>query len=69
MAYARLHLASTLLVLTTVALVPAADVGPDGAGAALLPVAIGYAAVQAAIAAHVGIVQLWGLGRAAVRHH
>jgi O-antigen/teichoic acid export membrane protein len=69
MAYARLHLASTLLVLTTVALVPATDVGPDGAGAALLPVAISYAAVQAAIAAHVGIVQLWGLGRAAVRHH
>jgi O-antigen/teichoic acid export membrane protein len=68
-AYARLHLASTLLVLAAVALVPAADVGPDGAGTALLPVAIAYAAVQLAIAAHVGIVRLRGLGRAPVRQH
>jgi O-antigen/teichoic acid export membrane protein len=69
MAYARLHLASTLLVLATVALVPAADVGPDGAAVVLLPVAAGYAAVQLVVAAHVGVVRLRGLRRARVRHH
>ncbi|TWF80103.1 O-antigen/teichoic acid export membrane protein [Pseudonocardia hierapolitana] len=69
MAYARLHLASTLLVLATVALVPAADVGPGGAGVVLLPVAVGYAAVQLVVAAHVVVVGLRGLRRARVRHH
>lgn len=69
MAYARLHLASTLLVLAAVALVPPADVGADGAGTALLPVGIAYAAVQLAVAAHVGIVRLRGLRRASVGRH
>jgi O-antigen/teichoic acid export membrane protein len=59
MAYARLHLTGTLLVLGVVALVPLpADPVPDGLGAALLPVALGHVAVQAACAVHVAVVQV-----------
>lgn len=43
MAYARLQLASTLLVLAVVALVPA---GPGPTGQVLMPVAVGYVLVQ-----------------------
>ncbi|MGH3586334.1 MAG: lipopolysaccharide biosynthesis protein [Pseudonocardia sp.] len=59
MAYARLHTASTLLVLVVALLVPAPDEGhPDGVSAALLPVALGYVAVQVACAAHVVLVRV-----------
>jgi hypothetical protein len=55
MAYARLHLASTLLVLLVVGLVPvAADGTVTGA---LLPVVWGYVAVQLACAVHVILVR------------
>jgi O-antigen/teichoic acid export membrane protein len=61
MAYARLHLACTLLVLATVLVVPAStDGGTQGVGAALLPVALGYVAVQLAVAAHVVLVRMRG---------
>jgi O-antigen/teichoic acid export membrane protein len=56
MAYARLHIASTVLVLVAVVLVPAS-------GATLLPVAWGYVAVQVVCAAHVVLVRLGGRGR------
>jgi O-antigen/teichoic acid export membrane protein len=62
MAYARLHLASTLLVLAAVVLVPASTDGAAGVGVALLPVALGYAAVQLAVAAYVVVVRLRGRG-------
>jgi O-antigen/teichoic acid export membrane protein len=69
-AYARLHLASTLLVLAVVFLVPAStDGGTSGAGAVLLPVAAGYAAVQAAVAAYVVVVRLRGPGIASAGGH
>jgi O-antigen/teichoic acid export membrane protein len=55
MAYARLHLASTLLVLLAIMLVPA--VADGGVDAALLPVAWGYVAVQLACAVHVVVVR------------
>jgi O-antigen/teichoic acid export membrane protein len=59
MAYARLHTASNLLVLIAALLVPAStEVPPDGVGAALLPVALGYVAVQVACALHVVVVRL-----------
>jgi O-antigen/teichoic acid export membrane protein len=64
MAYARLHMASTLLVLVAALLVPAsADPHPDGVSAALLPVALGYVAVQVACAAHVVLVRVRGRAR------
>jgi O-antigen/teichoic acid export membrane protein len=59
MAYARLHTASNLLVLVAALLVPAStEVPPDGVGAALMPVALGYVAVQVACALHVVLVRL-----------
>jgi hypothetical protein len=59
MAYARLHTASNLLVLVAALLVPAStEVPPDGVGAALMPVALGYVAVQVACALHVALVRL-----------
>jgi O-antigen/teichoic acid export membrane protein len=66
MAYAGLHLTSTLLVLATVVLLPATGGPPDEA---LLPVAAGYAVVQLAVAAYVGVVRLRGHGRAPARGH
>ena len=75
-AFARLHLTGTVLVLAAVALVPAGDtvvgtvVGTAGGTAvALLPVALGYAAVQLVLATHVGVLQLRGLGRALPGRH
>jgi O-antigen/teichoic acid export membrane protein len=63
MAYARLHTASTLLVLVVALLVPASTVpDPGGVSSALLPVTLGYVAVQVACAAHVVLVRM--LGRA-----
>ncbi|GAA5135221.1 hypothetical protein GCM10023320_64360 [Pseudonocardia adelaidensis] len=59
MAYARLHIASTLLVLVVALVVPASpDPDPNGVGADLLPVALGYVVVQVACAAHVVLVRL-----------
>jgi O-antigen/teichoic acid export membrane protein len=55
LAYARLHLASTLLVLLVVGLVPASAGGT--VSAALLPVVWGYVAVQLACAVHVILVR------------
>jgi O-antigen/teichoic acid export membrane protein len=70
MAYARLHIASTLLVLIAALLVPAStEVPPDGVGVALMPVALGYVAVQVACALHVVVVRLRGRSRASARHH
>ena len=64
MAYARLHTASTLLVLVAAVLVPAStDPHPDGVSTALLPVALGYVAVQVVCAAHVVLVRLRGRDR------
>jgi O-antigen/teichoic acid export membrane protein len=64
MAYARLHMASTLLVLVAALLVPAStDPHPGGVSAALLPVALGYVAVQVACAAHVVLVRVRGRAR------
>ena len=64
MAYARLHTASALLVLVAALLVPAStEAHPDGVGAALLPVALGYVAVQVACAVHVVLVRMRGRGR------
>jgi O-antigen/teichoic acid export membrane protein len=64
MAYARLHMASTLLVLVAALLVPASTgPHPGGVSAALLPVALGYAAVQVACAAHVVLVRIRGRAR------
>jgi hypothetical protein len=61
MAYARLHTASTLLVLVVALLVPASpEPDPAGVSADLLPVTLGYAAVQVACAAHVVLVRLRG---------
>jgi hypothetical protein len=63
MAYARLHTASTLLVLVVALLVPAStDPHPDGVSAALLPVTLGYVAVQVACAAHVVLIRMRGTG-------
>ncbi|MHA6627719.1 lipopolysaccharide biosynthesis protein [Pseudonocardia sichuanensis] len=61
-AYARLHLSSTVLVLLAVVLAPVPAEG--GAGAALLPVAWGYVAVQVLCAAHVVLVRVLGRRRA-----
>jgi O-antigen/teichoic acid export membrane protein len=62
MAYARLHTASTLLVLVATMLVPAsADPSTEGVGAALIPVALGYVAVQVVCALHVVLVRLRGV--------
>lgn len=59
MAYARLHTASTLLVLVVALLVPASpEPDPNGVSADLLPVTLGYVAVQVACAAHVVLVRL-----------
>jgi O-antigen/teichoic acid export membrane protein len=70
MAYARLHTASNVLVLIAALLVPAsAGVPPEGVGAALVPVALGYVAVQVVCALHVVMVRLWGRGRASARTH
>jgi O-antigen/teichoic acid export membrane protein len=70
MAYARLHIASTLLVLIAALLVPAStEVPPEGVGAALMPVALGYVAVQVVCALHVIVVRLRGRSRTPVRHH
>ena len=55
MAYARLHLASTLLVLLVVGLVPVA--ANESVNGALLPVAGGYVAVQLACALYVVLVR------------
>jgi O-antigen/teichoic acid export membrane protein len=52
-AYARLHLASTLLVLAAIVLVPTSDTPAT----ALLPVAWAYVAVQAACALHVALTR------------
>jgi hypothetical protein len=61
MAYARLHIASTLLVLVVALVVPAStEPHPDGVGADLFPVTIGYVIVQVACAAHVVLVRLRG---------
>ena len=65
MAYARLHTASTLLVLVVAVLVPASTTpDPNGVSADLLPVTLGYVAVQVACAAHVVLVRLRGRIRA-----
>jgi O-antigen/teichoic acid export membrane protein len=67
-AYARLHLASTLLMLLAVSLVPVpADQGSDGVGAVLLPVAVGYVIVQLGCAVHVILVRMLGRDRRPVR--
>jgi O-antigen/teichoic acid export membrane protein len=59
MAYARLHTASTLLVVVVALLVPAStDPHPDGVSAALLPITLGYVAVQVACAAHVVLIRM-----------
>ena len=64
MAFARLHTASTLLVLVVALLVPASTVpDPDGVSSALLPVALGYVAVQVACAAHVVLLGMLGRAR------
>jgi len=64
MAYARLHTASTLLVLVVALLVPASpEPDPSGVSADLLPVTLGYVAVQVACAAHVVLVRLMGRAR------
>ena len=61
MAYARLHTASTLLVLVVALLAPAStNPHPDGVSAALLPVVLGYVAVQVACAAHVLLLRVRG---------
>jgi O-antigen/teichoic acid export membrane protein len=60
-AYARLHLSSTVLVLLAVVLAPAPAEGGDGA--TLLPVAWGYVAVQVACAGHVVLVRALGRRR------
>ncbi|WP_143517247.1 lipopolysaccharide biosynthesis protein [Pseudonocardia sp. MH-G8] len=60
-AYARLHLASTVLVLLAVFLVPVPAGG--GSGTALLPVAWGYVAVQLLCAVHVVLVRTLGKKR------
>jgi hypothetical protein len=66
-AYARLHIVSTLLVLVAVLLVPASvQAHPDGVSAALLPVPLGYLVVQVACAAHVVLVRARGRGVPAV---
>jgi hypothetical protein len=54
-AYARLHLASTLLVLLVVGLVPVA--ANESVNGALLPMAGGYVAVQLACALYVVLVR------------
>ncbi len=59
MAYARLHTTSNVLVLTAALLVPAStEVPSGGVGAALMPVALGYVAVQVVCALHVVVVRL-----------
>jgi O-antigen/teichoic acid export membrane protein len=64
MAYARLHTASTLLVLVVALLVPAStDPDPAGVSADLFPVTLGYVAVQVACAAHVVLLRLRGRAR------
>jgi O-antigen/teichoic acid export membrane protein len=64
MAYARLHIASTVLVLVVALVVPASpDPDPGGVSADLLPVTLGYIAVQVACAAHVVLVRLVGRAR------
>jgi O-antigen/teichoic acid export membrane protein len=64
MAFARLHTASTLLVLVVALLVPASTApDPNGVSAALLPVTLGYVAVQVACAAQVVLVRLARRGR------
>jgi len=64
MAYARLHTASTLLVLVVALLVPAStDPDPAGVSADLFPVTLGYVAVQVACAAHVVLFRLRGRAR------
>jgi O-antigen/teichoic acid export membrane protein len=76
MAYARLHLASTLLVLLALVVVPAPGRATTGGGsgaidtadvAALLPVAWAYVAVQLLCAVHVVVVRT--LGRVRRRAH
>jgi O-antigen/teichoic acid export membrane protein len=64
MAYARLHIASTVLVLVAALVVPASP-EPDAGGvsADLLPVTLGYIAVQVACAVHVVLVRLAGRAR------
>ncbi|MHA6629450.1 lipopolysaccharide biosynthesis protein [Pseudonocardia sichuanensis] len=54
LAYARLHLVGTLLVLGAVVLVPVP--APQAGVASLLPVACAYVAVQAGCALHVALV-------------
>jgi hypothetical protein len=61
MAYARLHVASTLLVLVVALVVPAStEPDPGGVSADLFPVALGYVIVQVVCAAHVVVVRLRG---------
>ena len=62
-AYARLHLSGTALVLLAVVLVPVAT--GAGAGEALLPVAWGYVTVQVLCAVHVLLVRTLGRRRTA----
>ncbi|QYN38564.1 hypothetical protein K1T35_15875 [Pseudonocardia sp. DSM 110487] len=69
MAYARLHLTSTFLVLVTVLFVPVAGGAPDDAATAALPVAVGYVVVQLVMAAHVVVVRLRGHSRAPAPGH
>lgn len=64
MAYARLHIASTVLVLVAALVVPASpQPDPGGVSADLLPVTLGYIAVQVACAVHVVLVRLLGRAR------
>jgi O-antigen/teichoic acid export membrane protein len=64
MAYARLHIASTVLVLVAALVVPASpEPDPAGVSADLLPVTLGYIAVQVACAVHVVLVRLVGRTR------
>jgi len=64
MAYARLHIASTVLVLVAALVVPASpEPDPAGVSADLLPVPLGYIAVQVACAVHVVLVRLVGRAR------
>jgi O-antigen/teichoic acid export membrane protein len=64
MAFARLHIASTVLVLVVALVVPASpEPDPGGVSADLLPVTLGYIAVQVVCAAHVVLVRLVGRAR------
>jgi hypothetical protein len=66
LAYARLHLSSTLLVLIATMLVPVPDEG--SVAAVLLPVALGFVGVQLACAIHVIVSNLVRRRRSAGAH-